>query len=32
MTTAILSAVMVGLIVLYIFRRQSRLKSEETDY
>ena len=32
MTTAILSAVMVALIVLYIFRRQSRLKSEETDY
>jgi hypothetical protein len=32
MTTVILSVVMVGLIVLYIFRRQSRLKSEETDY
>ena len=32
MTTTILGAVMVGLIVLYIFRRQSRLKSEETDY
>ena len=32
MTTAILGAVMVGLFVLYIIRRQSRLKSEETDY
>ena len=32
MTNAILGAVMVGLFVLYIFRRQARLKSEETDY
>lgn len=32
MTTAILGAVMVGLFVFYLVRRQARLKSEETDY
>ena len=32
MTTAILSAVMVGLFVLYLVRRRSRLKSEENDF
>ena len=32
MTTTILGAVRVGLFVFYLVRRQSRLKSEETDY
>jgi hypothetical protein len=32
MTTVVLSAVAIGFLVLYLIRRQARLRSEENDF